>query len=369
MPWSNEGQKCFGCKLLDLAKATFVITRCLAYLFMKIATITLLLVELAAAKRFYLIGSVSTSGQFTSTTYPTNTLSATLTTTRFTSTPTVSTRASSNTLASSTYPTAAPTGLTSYLFQWETLTNTSTDCISSPPEIVYGYQVSDPLKVEQQVDQVWPFFQSFWTPFYPIVSCNQKTPAQLGNKLCCLKIPNPSQVGDISSATQFDAQNISGNVVNYFPSVLNGANYCRFTNLGNYFAYNEMYIKPDGLCHEDLFKCYSNNTFAIYSDVDCTGDVNRSVITATSSSYFNFATDYFDAQMVTFRGAGGLIGHTYFIGNKSDDAYPVPMTNTATITDDGDLGTEISTPTQTSFGTKLHLIGIIQSGFLALLFL
>ena len=210
------------------------------------------------------------------------------------------------------FPILLPIALASqsYIFQWETQTNTSSEC-NTPPDIVYSFPVSDPLKTTKAADETWPLIAG-WSPFYPNKTCGQLKVRTMTD-ICCISVLTPYDFAKISSFAQVNVDVLPNNTESLFPSFMNGQNYCKFSNLGGKHAYTELYIKPDNECHESRFRCFSDGTFAVYLSSGCTGAASTFTIQNYTLSYNHAQTNVFQGQMVTISGAVSKVGYTQMI--------------------------------------------------------
>ena len=290
---------------------------------MKLAAAAVLCQAVLGKQKFFLVGTdTATQTTATGTTATSTTRMSTTGTTRMSTTVTVTTGTATTRLTTSTtttttsavpIPAATPFGNLTYMFQWQTQTNTTTNCNTTPPDLVFGFNVSDPLKTTKLTGETWPPFATYWGAFYPKKTCEGLTPATLGSGLCCISIGNPSSLSTIAAITSVDLQGVTTGTAAKFPSIIEGQTYCYLYNLGGTIgvAYKELYIKPDGKCYERIFRCFSNGVLGIYPAANCGGSVFAVPIRSTELTYSHPYTDLFAGRLVTFQGSTGTIGHTY----------------------------------------------------------
>ena len=198
---------------------------------------------------------------------------------------------------------------TSYMFQWSHTDGKVTDC-NFPPNLVYSFEVSDPLKTTRLPNETWPYFMNIWAPFYPAKACGSMTSGNM-NGMCCTSILTPKSLSKgVTSVALVDTDTLPSNPQILFPKFMNGQSYCRLENLGSIFAYRELYIKTDGDCQDRVFRCFGNNTLRIYPALNCKGTPNIFVLNSTTSLQSHQYTSTFQASMVTVTASAGKIGYT-----------------------------------------------------------
>ena len=198
----------------------------------------------------------------------------------------------------------APVGNITYLFQWETQSNQTTTC-TSPPHIIFGYSVSDPLKLTRvPVLETWPTFHRAWGQKYEITNnCIGPTRTKMWNNLCCISIPNPSETAKISSVALLDLKNITTDLIYLFPTVVNHQLYCNLNNMGGHFgfAYKDLYIIANQGCYEHIFKCSIDGILTIFTEPYCQGTFIELELTNLEQDFEQKMTGKFRARMVKFR--------------------------------------------------------------------
>ena len=198
----------------------------------------------------------------------------------------------------------------SYLFQWNTFTNTTSQC-DTPPSVVYSYHVSDPLKTTRRSNETWPIFAQFWAPFYPNKTCGNFKGKM--DDYCCFSNLYPHLLINISAATEKYVDIPYVNSTDIFPKASNGATYCKLTGLASIFAFPELYIRADGNCQEQVFRCHPNNTIAIHPGGNCGGPPNRYNLNHNAAvQFFHPYVGVPFGRMVNVTGAMGKIGYTQF---------------------------------------------------------
>ena len=195
----------------------------------------------------------------------------------------------------------------SYLFQWETLTNTTSDC-NSAPNVVFAYDVSDPLKTNPASTERWPTFSVAYAPFYPNRTCGFYK-QKVMTDYCCVSFLDPSSRLNISSVTEVNLPAPPAISDSVFPSFVENQQYCKLTNMGGFFGYKEFYMKPDGRCYDGYFRC-TNSSLQIYQTINCNGMTLGYPISTAVSIQTHPYVNSFQLSLVNINGAKARIGYT-----------------------------------------------------------
>ena len=199
---------------------------------------------------------------------------------------------------------------TSYLFQWETRSNNTVDCVS-PPDLVYQYTVSDPTSTTPGANESWPWIANNASPFYPHRSCGSYRGTSMTD-LCCASVLVPGLVANISAFLQTSVEVLPSNPETLFPAFMNGQEYCKLSNLNGALKYKELYIKPNNECYEQYLKC-SNGVLSIYTSPGCGGSTLASVITATTATYIHPVGGTFQGKLVKITSGASKVGWTQML--------------------------------------------------------
>ena len=127
---------------------------------------------------------------------------------------------------------------------------------------------------------------------------------------CCVSFLNPTLSANVSSITEINLPEPPTAPATIFPVVAENQVYCKLSNLGGAKAYKELYLKPDGLCHEEIFRCTFPSLF-IYAGTNCTGVNVTYPMSYSMSLQVHPFTSNFRLQLVNITGTKGKVGYTF----------------------------------------------------------
>ncbi|KAI8892030.1 hypothetical protein BC833DRAFT_407832 [Globomyces pollinis-pini] len=152
----------------------------------------------------------------------------------------------------------------------------SPDC-TSPPSVMYTFNLSNPNVEKKPVNETWPKFYEFAIKENPKGICGS-APVEFEDQCCIssLALSESNNFHSGSSASLPSDSSIDYPVKEYGDS----GNYCVLNGPKGLFGYNSIYLLNDGQC-VDNFKCASDSSLTVFSSSNCQGAKETFQLTKT----------------------------------------------------------------------------------------